>query len=164
MGATQNKRVDILCKKRSKVAVDDLVGDGIVEHPFLYERYQERTCSVDLRLGVTKSMDGTLVSAACDCGARADDANPTVARDAKGGFCTGRDDTLDRNIEKLLHPRHGEGGSGVASDDNHLGLLGKKEAADSMLLPLGSFPAFTPVREGVLYRRCKKSSRRADAS
>ena len=92
-------------------------------------------------------MDGALVGAACDCGACADDPDAPVARGAKGCLRAGRDDALDWNLEKILHPRHGEGGGGVAGYNDHLGLLGEEEAADLDTVAFHGFPAFPPVRD-----------------
>jgi hypothetical protein len=144
--ATEHKRVDVLCEDRSKIAVDDLVGDGIVEHSFLDQRNQERTRNTeDLRSRI-EGMDGALVGPAGDCGARTDDANTPVSRGTKRGFRSGLDDTLDRNFEKFTHPRRSQGGGSVAGDNYDLGLLGKKKSTHLDAVAFHGFSTLPPVR------------------
>lgn len=145
MGAAQNKGVDPLGEEWFEVALEHLVGDGILKQPLLDQRDKQGAGgAMDLGFGFDRA-DGVFVGAAGDRGSGADNADDLIFCGGDRGFGSRKNDTLDRNLEKLFHARDAQGGGGVAGDDDHLGALGEEEFANFHAVTLDSLAAFATV-------------------
>ena len=146
MRATQHKRVDVLCEDRSKIAVDDLVGDGIVEHSFLDQRNQERTRNAeDLRSEDRGHGWRARRPRWRLWRAYADDANTPVSRGTKRGFRSGLRRHLGQELWKSSLIRGAAGAEGSVAGDNYdLGLLGKKKSTHLDAVAFHGFSTLPP--------------------
>src|SRR5579862_9276935 len=151
--AAEDEGVHVRLHYFFQVTADDLVGDGVLQPPFLDEGDEHGArLAGDVHAGVER-VDGPLVRAALDGGPGADDADAPVARGGDGGPSAGDDDADDGDFQEFFQPRDRQGRGGVARDDDELGLFREQEGGYLDAVTLDGLRAFAPVRHarGVAY-------------